>query len=71
MPTFWEAILLLTIKRRDFVEIFSKSAKYGLDPVPDLDRVPDLDPEPERTYFSKVGTAINRYGSTTLKFIER
>jgi hypothetical protein len=41
MTTFWETMLLLTLKRQDFVPIFFCS-KYGMDPAPDLDSEPEL-----------------------------
>jgi hypothetical protein len=48
MTTFWETIMLLTLKRQDLVQIFKTSmffgnflkkncAQYCLDPVPDFD----------------------------------
>jgi hypothetical protein len=51
-PAFWETMLILTVKRQDFVQIFWKScAEYGLALIPDLDSEPEpepeLEPEPE------------------------
>jgi hypothetical protein len=37
-PTFWEIMLILTLKRQDFVQIFlflENYAKYCLDPDPE------------------------------------
>ncbi len=60
MTTFWETMLLPTLKRQDFVQKIMHCAKYGPDTIPDLDteRNPnDTFPEPE--------PQNNRYGSTT------
>jgi hypothetical protein len=49
-PTFWETLLLLTVKRQDFcTHLFLFYAKYGLDPAPNLD--PESEPEPEPKLF--------------------
>jgi hypothetical protein len=40
MTTFWETMLLLTLKNQDFVQFFFLTAKYGLDPVPDTNPEP-------------------------------
>jgi hypothetical protein len=46
-PTFWETMLLLTIKRQDFVQTFFKTAKYCLDlkPEPELEQ-----PKPKKLF---------------------
>jgi hypothetical protein len=71
-PTFWEIMLLLTLKRQYLVKknICLKTAKYCLDPEP----VRELEPGPEvRTgtgaatgtqNLYKVGAGTNHYGST-------
>ncbi len=58
MTTFRDTMMLLTLKRQNFVHIFvilKYYAKYGLDPVPDWIR------NRIRSKLSKVGTgtAIN------------
>jgi hypothetical protein len=64
MQTFWEIMLLLTMKRQRFCAHFlllENCAKYCLDPEPE--REPELN-------FSKVGIgtriAVNHYGSKAL-----
>jgi hypothetical protein len=68
--TFCETMLLLTLKRQNFVDFF-----YGLNPVPDLN--PETEPETETNLevdrnqnSSNVGTLNwnrnNRHGSSTL-----
>jgi hypothetical protein len=61
-------MLLLTVKRQDFIHIFllKSCAKYRLNPVLDLDP-----PEPAQEHFRSTvgrgtGISINHYGSTTL-----
>ena len=59
--TFWETVLLVTLKRQDFVQIlFLTVPKYGLDPVP------ELDPNHLNLSNGRTESAINRYGSMTL-----
>jgi hypothetical protein len=67
MTNFWETMLLLTLKRQDNVQCF-KTDRQGLNPVPNLDPEPEKKPKLFQSQEIKTGfgTAINRYGSTTL-----
>jgi hypothetical protein len=46
--TFWEKMLLLTVKTTRFctnLSLLKTCAQYGLDPVPDID--PEAEPDPQ------------------------
>jgi hypothetical protein len=42
MPTFWEIMLLLRLKKQDFVQLLLKCDKYCLDPGPEPKPEPKL-----------------------------
>jgi hypothetical protein len=49
-PTFWETMLLLTLKRNHFVKkmlLLKSSANYCLDPEPKPEPEKELEPKPE------------------------
>jgi hypothetical protein len=45
-PAFWEIMLLLSLKKQDFVQIFVV-AKYCLDPEPEPKLFPKSKPKPQ------------------------